>query len=117
MVATGGVRVRWINCADSGTDPEVCGPKPDPAAVIVQILAASASTRQVPPNSLGFAEPADRGDFGGYVCVFYGRVESLAGRQSGTQVLLGHVIAHELGHLLLGMEAHSRAGIMAGTRI
>jgi hypothetical protein len=29
-------------------------------------------------------------------------------------VLLGHAIAHELGHLLLGTSSHARAGLMAG---
>jgi hypothetical protein len=29
-------------------------------------------------------------------------------------MLMGHAIAHELGHLLLGTSAHARYGLMAG---
>jgi hypothetical protein len=29
-----------------------------------------------------------------------------------TAIILGHAMAHELGHLLLGMNSHSRDGLM-----
>ena len=47
------------------------------------------------------------------ISVFYGDVEALAqmyGVRSG--VLFGFVIAHELGHLLLGPHAHTGLGLM-----
>jgi hypothetical protein len=45
--------------------------------------------------------------------VFYHRVQELS-HQSGLSepVVLGHIIAHELGHLLLGKGAHLEYGIM-----
>ena len=47
--------------------------------------------------------------------VFYDRVMSLAGNSHApAPVLLGRVMAHEIGHLLLGPNAHSRTGIMRG---
>jgi hypothetical protein len=63
----------------------------------------------VGPNVLGQAASVTRRAY-----IFSHRVEALAarnGREVG--VLLGRVIAHEVGHLLLGVNSHSSAGIMA----
>ena len=55
----------------------------------------------------------DSGGFGYYANVFYHRVEQLSGtRTCSRPVVLGHVIAHEMGHLLLGQGGHSRTGLM-----
>ena len=43
--------------------------------------------------------------------VYADRARELADRRE-FEVILGWVIAHELGHLLLGRNAHSAAGIM-----
>jgi hypothetical protein len=52
------------------------------------------------------------------VYVFYSSVEGLARRQSRAHVstaqILGHAMAHEIGHLLLNQESHSPTGIMRG---
>jgi hypothetical protein len=57
--------------------------------------------------------PPEDGGFGVYAGVFHDRV-----RQPGASIdeaeLLGSVVAHELGHLLLGTGQHSAAGIMKG---
>jgi hypothetical protein len=53
------------------------------------------------------------------VYVFYDRVEAFAAKHiadthaDGAQIL-GHVIAHEIGHLLLNDQTHSGTGIMRG---
>jgi hypothetical protein len=45
--------------------------------------------------------------------VFYSGIEQLTRDSSVNPAhILGHVMAHELGHLLLGMSSHSRFGIM-----
>lgn len=50
---------------------------------------------------------------GCYSDVFYDRVMELhANWNVGLQDILGSVIAHELGHLLLGSNSHASAGIM-----
>jgi len=36
------------------------------------------------------------------------------GKDAQTSRILGHAIAHEVGHLLLGPSAHSPSGIMRG---
>lgn len=51
-----------------------------------------------------------RGDIG---YVFYHRVEELAqGERVSAGQILGHAMAHEIGHLLLNSSAHSRVGVM-----
>ena len=48
------------------------------------------------------------------VRVFTNRVEYVArGAQAEVGDVLGHVMAHEIGHVLLGPNAHSAAGLMA----
>ena len=48
------------------------------------------------------------------VRIFVSRVEYLASNsQQDLADVLGHVMAHEIGHLLLGPNAHSTAGLMA----
>jgi hypothetical protein len=52
-------------------------------------------------------------DFGFYAYVFCGGAKAYAAHHElDLSRLLGHVIAHELGHLLLGANSHSRTGIM-----
>lgn len=60
---------------------------------------------------LGFAlQPLHRGRL---AYAFYGRIQNFA-RDTRTDVgvMLGHVIAHEMGHLLLAKKAHSIVGLM-----
>ena len=50
-------------------------------------------------------------DFGVVANVYADRTRQLADRRE-FEVILGWVIAHELGHLLLGEHGHAAAGIM-----
>jgi hypothetical protein len=65
-------------------------------------------------DAMGFAPGADEGT-GRVAYASYGRIDASAQRHR-TEVakVLGHVIAHELGHILLARGAHSKAGIMNG---
>jgi hypothetical protein len=73
-------------------------------------LAANASA-QSRANAVGFSAPGTR-----IATVVYPRVEQLAKNDSRQlSQLLGHIMAHELGHLLLGHEIHSAAGVMRAT--
>jgi hypothetical protein len=60
---------------------------------------------------LGTAYPDENGV--GYLAyVFYDRVQELAQRRMLGHALLADVMAHEIGHLLLGSTSHSSSGIM-----
>lgn len=82
--------------------------KPNDVSTLRHELAAKSAHAGV----LGVAPGhQDRRDLA--VWAFYARIQDTAamlGLDSG--VLLGHVIAHELGHLLLPYDSHSQTGIM-----
>jgi hypothetical protein len=77
---------------------------------IVRLLPRElAEHMKAPDGRLGMAASGAR-----VVSVFYNRIQGLASirNDADTASILGHVIAHEIGHLLLPPSAHSRAGIM-----
>jgi len=61
---------------------------------------------------LGTAIVDERG-VGFYAYVFYDHVQRLAEERKLGHALLGDVLAHEIGHLLLGSNPHSVSGIMS----
>ena len=64
-------------------------------------------------ESFGFALYPDDGSFATVANVFAHDAEQLAGRRGMRQgVILGHLMAHEVGHLLVGAGSHSAVGIM-----
>jgi len=107
-----GVTVSWLNCPLSIPDAQVnpiCIKPCPPSRFAVRIIS------EIPPNlaktSLGVA----LSDSGIYATVFYPRVNEYAQeRIASNSQILGHAIAHELGHLLLGPGPHARFGIMRG---
>jgi hypothetical protein len=64
-------------------------------------------------SSLGFAVPCAGGQEACIVYVLYSRICALAaGRGDRAGRVLGHVMAHEVGHAVLGRNAHGLFGIM-----
>lgn len=112
VLATGGVQVRWLDCQQNSEQPEQCENEPDPSVLVLHVLPAGVTRRAAPSGSLGFAVPSKPGEFGAFAGVFYDRVKRLSSRGFSEPAILGYAIAHELGHLLLGFEAHSEDGIM-----
>jgi len=71
-------------------------------------------------GTLGFAVPVPHNQWLGTAFVFVEESERLAyygsfptSFETTRAVVLGHLIAHEVGHLLLGPDSHSRRGIMS----
>jgi hypothetical protein len=58
------------------------------------------------PGALGYAYPFARAGF--RVVIFANRVTSMDRHYE----VLGHVIAHEIGHVLIGTVEHSPSGVM-----
>jgi len=64
-------------------------------------------------DSFGFAMFPENGSFATVSNVFSGHAQDFASDHGlPYSVMLGHLIAHELGHLLLGVGSHSSTGIM-----
>ncbi|HEY1306106.1 MAG TPA: hypothetical protein VGF24_21280 [Vicinamibacterales bacterium] len=117
-----GVAAEWHDCTDGIS--RACqhpGPVRD---LIVRIMPATttlhpqsaAEVRANLENSdfrLGFAVVDPVRHTGAMATIFHDQVESVA-RRSGVDgsELLGRTLAHEIGHLLLGVRGHSRTGLM-----
>ena len=89
-----------------------CQPLLDHAYVVVRILPRNLGVPlRYHSDTFGISEVySDR--IGSLSYVFYDRVEEQSQSLELQAILLGHIIAHELGHLLLGPTSHSPKGIM-----
>jgi hypothetical protein len=117
MYGTIGVRTDWLEPLQQseGIFDSVDAPDCKPSDLMVIILTAAMANRGVIPESiLGFAA-ADPGVGGRIAYVIYDRVKDIT---QGTQVddmrMMGIVMAHEIGHLLLTDRSHSEDGLMRG---
>ena len=78
--------------------------------LVVRIMRRTPATTTF-RGALGFALPVAQN--GAHVSIFYDRVEALARCVSAASyVILGHAMAHEIGHVLLSSSGHSSAGLM-----
>src|SRR5262249_48195086 len=104
---------RTVSRRDTHEDDGTLRDRQGVVAVRVIILrGARGEFTDAGPNVLGLATGNER-QAGTVVYIFYDRVSHLSARyeERGGR-LLGHVIAHEVGHLLLPYGAHSRSGLM-----
>jgi len=107
------VRAAWLRCpARSSQTANLAECSTINVSTLILRITCQPATGSVSRNALGFAVTAQGGSV--YATVFRDWVSALA--QSGRYpeaVLLGHAIAHELGHLLLNSSTHARYGLMA----
>ena len=104
-----GVNVHWVNCGAEAADPsEQCHDIANPGLVVRMIPHARTFEEEV------FGVSFLNDDTGTYADLFLEPIERLHEQEKGITLaqILGDVLAHELGHLLLGSNAHSRDGIM-----
>jgi hypothetical protein len=87
-----GVKILWYS------------PKQCPAEAIF-ITFSKETPADLAPGALAYARPYE----GSHIVVFYDRVKNRSGSVSS---VLGHVIAHEVAHILQGVIRHSESGIM-----
>jgi hypothetical protein len=112
-----GVKLAWLDCPTWHVEEEqypACEPPLGAMAVDLRILPSSMAARfGSSGEQLGFALASARAGSVSDAWVFYERVERLAKSQvASCDQILGHVMAHEIGHLLLGPDSHSHGGIM-----
>jgi hypothetical protein len=112
-----GLDTQWLDCpllmADFPDYP-TCQQPSGLSDFVLRILPEAMAKRQTfRDTTFGFALPCPENERGCVANVFYHRIEDLARRgQIRQPEVMGHAIAHEIGHLLLGLNAHSAAGIM-----
>lgn len=111
ITRTAGIELRWLHCPPTG-DVQQCRDTADNRTLILDLLGAQSTRRNGDAGALGFASPPESGPFWSYAGVFCDRVEALDSPVAGRAVVLGHAMAHEIGHMLLGVGGHASDGIM-----
>jgi hypothetical protein len=106
-----GVRAVWFDCsvkAGKLDEKSICKNGLGNQNIVLRLLSRHVPTR-VPDFAFGFAVSP------GLASVYYGDAALMAERQqlrSDFPPLLGCLIAHEIGHLLLNSYGHSPTGVM-----
>lgn len=118
ILAEAGVNARWVDCptalADWDNYPD-CHSAWQAHDYSLRVMPkAMVGLLGTWKDALGFASDCDGGPYC-WAAVFYDRVMALVdGTTVAAPALLGRVMAHEIGHLLLGPDSHSRTGVMRG---
>ncbi len=118
ILSQAGIQVEWLNCASGSSHvpdqfelPSPCSRIVYPSHLSVRIVLDVPSVRE---DVFGEAFTDSEGK-GSYIKLFYAHLtDPNAHLPLGDGELLGYVIAHEVGHLLLGTDSHSHDGIMQG---
>ncbi len=111
-LATAGVQVHWVNCDEPGRCDDAVGP--NEFQILIRQAAPSAALGLKGVDAMGYALlPKD--EQGSYALVYYGEICRFAERSPAVSSaeILGYVIAHEIGHLLLGPN-HQDGTVMKG---
>ena len=115
ILAQAGVAAIWLDCSPNQTRPvdERCKRSPNSQDVTLRLMPNKmAAATGLKTASLGFAI-LPRNDFGRLAAVFVDRVRRHSKRALAPRsTVLGHAVAHEIAHLLIGKAAHSSRGLM-----
>ena len=105
-----GIEPIWRPC-----HANLCVGKPKPHRVEVDVRLVNAPATAA-PGPLGFAAVDVEQHAGTLATIYVDRVYAMAAR-SGFDVgeLIGYVVAHEIGHLVLGTSDHTAFGLMRAT--
>jgi hypothetical protein len=112
-----GIETRWLDCGGAtqgfAADPE-CAKPFAPTDVLLRVLPRSMAQRvHLTDSTFGFALQSTDHRLAFAAAVFYHRVEELAEKLGFSRAqILGYIMAHEIGHLLLRTMVHSPSGIM-----
>jgi len=105
-----GVTIAWLNCPLSipGSQPAPICLEPCPEdRLAIRIIPEVPSRYSKTSVGVAFSEV--------YATIFFPRVDEYAKEGPATHSqILGHAMAHEMGHLLLGLASHARFGLMRG---
>jgi hypothetical protein len=107
-----GIETEWKNCSGAEIVAQVgkrCSDVAYPASLVLRI---EKRPRGLNAEPLGIAYQSEDGQ-GAYCDVFLEPIEELEQAYAvSLDSLVGHVVAHEVAHLLLGLHSHSANGLM-----
>lgn len=113
LMRTAGIEMRWTLCSAAVGWPH-CAAALGPGELSLKILARRHGAPVVSSSVLGYAVVPGDGTPAVYAGILYGRIEPQShSTLASLPQILGHVAAHEIGHLLLGSNAHAATGLMA----
>jgi len=111
-----GVQVLWLDCSSTLTTgrSQFCDDPLESSDFLLNFVEGIRSlSPKVSGNTLGFAMVPDGGGPGHRAYISNHRAHVVAGEADASPAMvLGIAAAHELGHLLMGLQDHSRSGLM-----
>jgi hypothetical protein len=111
-----GVQVLWLDCSSTVTTSrsQSCDDPLQSTDFIVNFVEEIRSlSPKVSDDTLGFAMVPDGGGQANRAYISNHRAHVVAGdAHVSPEIVLGIAAAHELGHLLTGLQEHSRSGLM-----
>lgn len=110
-----GIEISWMDCTplrgELLPDP-TCPSDMGAGDLVLRFFPRRMAIKLATPNEpLGFAQQCPETEPACELTVFYFRVDELAAEGRRPELILGHVIAHEVAHVLIG-PGHSEDGIM-----
>ncbi len=117
ILATAGVETAWPDCSLAETPaPPECKRASNPTKLVLRILPGSKAARagyHFRSSICGFTVQHEGVGEGYLVTLFTDCIQETAENTSVAQsLIMGHMVAHEIGHLLLPIQGHFRRGIM-----
>jgi hypothetical protein len=118
LYSEAGIDTLWLECSSRDkfvpTNP-LCEQPFGPMALGIRVVPHNETrTKESQYDLFGLALPFKDG--GIHASVFYRHSKEFArGGAASLEQVLGHIFAHEIGHLLLWSNAHSPRGIMQGS--
>jgi hypothetical protein len=112
-----GIRLSWLDCTPTAqgiVDDHRCHQGAPNAVSLMICPEAMLPKGGLPRGIFGFALMPTRNEPAKYARLYFHRLAELAdGRMVRLGVLFGAMMAHEIGHLLLGVNSHSKEGLMS----
>ena len=110
ILAHADLNVRWRDCPARGRSHSACLALPSPGELAVRLVHSPKSDPNV--RALGNAFIDATSGSGTLATVFVDRVQAVVQSKADPWAMVGRVMAHEIGHLLLGSNSHSESGLM-----
>jgi hypothetical protein len=109
ILASAGIRVRWDR-HQTVPEPVQEGCAADRSTTIIVVRFVEKAPAGFSIGALAAATPFKNGGVG--IEVFVDRLKPILDLSPRPEILLGHVLAHEIGHKLLRTDGHSSTGLM-----